>query len=631
MRISTRMSLTANGTVFCMEPEHKMTGHHFCNLRNQVDVIFPRVSSDGNMKLRHSLSVEDKSYAVNSFHLFANVLVAFWLFLVAISFFLLSKDVNVFGGFRGKHAEKVSSSDRRTISNATTEDDTNDTFSWSELCTKCDAYCEISDFDKPSYMHSLLSLEGEDSEWLSDSMPYGLSYEDPSTPPSYKCDAYYEISDFEQGSYFHSLLSLDDEDSEWLSDSKSFGCSSENPSTPLSSKCNAYFQISALEKASYVHSLLSLEDEDTEWLSDSKPSVRSFEEPSTPLSYKCDAYYEISDFDKACYMHSLLSLEDEDSEWLSDSKPSGGSSENSSTPISYKFDAASEISDFSKSSYMHSLLSLEDEDSEWLSDSNSFGWSSENPSTPLNSKCDAFSDILDLNKSSYMHPLISLEDEDSDWLSDSKSCGFSSENSTPLSYKYDAYYEISDLDKASYLLSLLILEDEDSEWLSDSSSWSIVVPPSVSTSSSFTGVQCGNSEEFSADEPLFWPFEGKLNWNSEEPWSSFCTSPRRRFDSKSTTSRIKGCDKKKGNEALCIVNYETSKLSMWAKSSAKIVPLLECEHFDSNKDQLLLGKEYFDLCQELTIETLVGLKEFDGHEGLDSEFDDVSLLDEYLQ
>uniref|UniRef100_K7M3J0 Uncharacterized protein n=1 Tax=Glycine max TaxID=3847 RepID=K7M3J0_SOYBN len=454
------MSLTANGTVFCMEPEHKMTGHHFCNLRNQVDVIFPRVSSDGNMKLRHSLSVEDKSYAVNSFHLFANVLVAFWLFLVAISFFLLSKDVNVFGGFRGKHAEKVSSSDRRTISNATTEDDTNDTFSWSELCTKCDAYCEISDFDKPSYMHSLLSLEGEDSEWLSDSMPYGLSYEDPSTPPSYKCDAYYEISDFEQGSYFHSLLSLDDEDSEWLSDSKSFGCSSENPSTPLSSKCNAYFQISALEKASYVHSLLSLEDEDTEWLSDSKPSVRSFEEPSTPLSYKCDAYYEISDFDKACYMHSLLSLEDEDSEWLSDSKPSGGSSENSSTPISYN--------------------------------------------------------------------------------------------------------------------------------------WSIVVPPSVSTSSSFTGVQCGNSEEeFSADEPLFWPFEGKLNWNSEEPWSSFCTSPRR--------------------------------------SSAKIVPLLECEHFDSNKDQLLLGKEYFDLCQELTIETLVGLKEFDGHEGLDSEFDDVSLLDEYLQ
>ncbi|KHN30106.1 hypothetical protein glysoja_010484 [Glycine soja] len=555
------MSLTANGTVFCMEPEHKMTGHHFCNLRNQVDVIFPRVSSDGNMKLRHSLSVEDKSYAVNSFHLFANVLVAFWLFLVAISYFLLSKDVNVFGGFRGKHAEKVSSSDRRTISNATTEDDTNDTFSWSELCTKCDAYCEISDFDKPSYMHSLLSLEGEDSEWLSDSMPYGLSYEDPSTPPSYKCDAYYEISDFEQGSYLHSLLSLDDEDSEWLSDSKSFGCSSENPSTPLSSKCNAYFQISALEKASYVHSLLSLEDEDTEWLSDSKPSVRSFEEPSTPLSYKCDAYYEISDFDKACYMHSLLSLEDEDSEWLSDSKPSG-----------------------------------------------------------------------DLNKSSYMHPLISLEDEDSDWLSDSKSYGFSSENSTPLSYKYDAYYEISDLDKASYLLSLLILEDEDSEWLSDSSSWSIVVPPSVSTSSSFTGVQCGNSEEeFSADEPLFWPFEGKLNWNSEEPWSSFCTSPRRRFDSKSTTSRIKGCDKKKGNEALCIVNYETSKLSMWAKSSAKIVPLLECEHFDSNKDQLLLGKEYFDLCQELTIETLVGLKEFDGHEGLDSEFDDVSLLDEYLQ
>ncbi|KAG4948067.1 hypothetical protein AAZX31_15G030300 [Glycine max] len=741
------MSLTENATSCCMAPdEHIMTGHHSCKLRNQVDVICLRVSSDSNMKFWHSLSVEDKSYAVNSFHLFANVLVAFWLFLVASSYFLLSKNVNLSGGCRGKRAEKVSSS-VRTISDATTENDAtaaNDTFScsesfssnnsWGELCTKCDAYYEISDFDKASYMHSLLSLEGEDSEWLADSMPCELSYENPSTPlSSYKCDAYHEISDFEQGSYMHSLLSLDDEGSEWLSDSKSFGCSSENPSTPLSYKCNAYFDISALEKASYMHSLLSLEDEDTQWLSDSKSSVRSFEEPSTPLSYKCDAYFEISDFDKASYMHSLLSLEDEDSEWLSDSKPyrcssenpstsisykcdaseisdldkasyihslliledensewlsdsklfGGSISENPSTPISYKFDASSEISDFSKASYMHSLLSLEHEDSEWLSnskpfgcssesistplsykchassvisdfskascmhsllslededsaewlsDSKSFGWSSENPSTPLSSKCDAFSDISDLDKSSYMHPSISIEDENSDWLSVSKSYGFSSENSTPLSYKFDAYnYEISDLDKASYLHSLLILEDEDSEWLSDSSSWSIVVPPSVSTSSSFTGVNCGNSEEeFSADEPLFWPFEGKLNWNSEEPWTSFCSSPRRRFDSRSTTSRIKGCNnKQKGNEALCIVNYETSRLSMWPKSSEKIVPLV-CEDFYSNKDHLL-GKEYSALCQELTIEALVGLKEFDGHEGLDSEFDQVFLMDQYLQ
>ncbi|BAT91784.1 hypothetical protein VIGAN_07040900, partial [Vigna angularis var. angularis] len=253
MRIETGMNLTANGAGFCMAPVHKMTGH-FCNLRNL------RVSSD-NSKKWPSLSVEDKFYPANSVFLFTNVL-TFWLFLVASSYFLPCKSVNTVGSCRERHAEKVSSSDS-IVSNASIKNDAtaaSDTLtssgcsrkishSYTELCT--DAYYEISVLDKACYMNSLLSLEDDECEWLSDLMPCGSSSGEPSTPLSYKCDAYYEISDFEQGSFFHSLLSLDDEDSEWLSDSKSFGRSSEEPSTPLSYKFDVASEISDFEQGSY--------------------------------------------------------------------------------------------------------------------------------------------------------------------------------------------------------------------------------------------------------------------------------------------------------------------------------------------------------------------------------------------
>ncbi|ESW22415.1 hypothetical protein PHAVU_005G152200 [Phaseolus vulgaris] len=745
------MSLPANGTGFCMGTVHKMTSH-LCKLRNQVDDICLQVSSDSNTK-GPSLSVEDKSYPANAFLPSVNVL-AFLLFLVASSYFLLRKSVDTFGSCREKHAQKVSSSDS-TVSNASMKNDAtaaydNLSISESSGCShrisymnsyKCDAYFEISDLDKACYMNSLLSLEDDDdSEWLSDLMPCGSSSEEPSTPLSYKSDAYYEISDFEQGCYIHSLLNLDDEDSEWLSDSKSFERSSEEPSTPLSYKSDSYYAILDFDKESYLHSLLSLEDEESEWLSDSKSFGCSSDNPSTPFSYKFDVASEISDLDKAVYMRSLLNFEDEDSECLSDSKSYECSSENPSTPFSCKIDLASEISDLDKArylpslfsfedddsewlpesksyacssenlstplrhksnafseisdldkeSYTHSLINLEDEDSEWFSNSKSFEYSFENPSTPLryegqishldkagyfhsllsledddddddsewlsdskpyacspenlstplSYKTDAFSEISDLDKASYMHSLLNLEGEESEWLSDSKSFGCSSsenpstpfsykfddvsdisdldkeycmhslliledensdrlldcksyyecssENSTPLSSKCDSYYNVSDLDKASYLHSLLILEDEHSEWLSDSTSWDIVVPPSVSTCSNFGDSEdknlletAGLEENFSADEPLFWPLEGKVNWNSEETWSSFCTSPRRRFAL---------------NSGVCSVNK----------------------------------KEYFALGEEVPIETLMGLKEFDGHEGLllDSEFNDVFVVDE---
>lgn len=236
---------------------------------------------------------------------------------------------------------------------------------------------------------------------------------------------------------------------------------------------------------------------------------------------------------------------------------------------------------------------------------------------------------------------------------------FSCLESSQSFQKCDAYSDISDLDRASYWDSLISLEEEDTEWLSDSKP----LECSFESPSTPLGNKCDSlsdsrrelwdgSEELDS-EPLFWPFEEELNWNSEETWSSFCPSPRRRlvFDSRSPTSRIKEC-KQEGHDAVCSVKSKTSRLSMWSKSSAKIVPL-ECEeekvvlesrealsnkllslnntflaeNFASNND-LPLGWEYIALDQELPIETLVGLKEFDGHEGLDSEFNGyVFMLD----
>ncbi|GAU19471.1 hypothetical protein TSUD_77150 [Trifolium subterraneum] len=184
----------------------------------------------------------------------------------------------------------------------------------------------------------------------------------------------------------------------------------------------------------------------------------------------------------------------------------------------------------------------------------------------------------------------------------------------------------------NYWDSLLKLDEQDSQWISSSKqgmecvhdgspissykiNWGTEILPSVSTISSFTGAQCEESEdvfsakhlleiadieELSGDEPLFWPIKGEFNWDSDE--SSFCSSPRKRlvFDSGSKTSMIKGCEQK------------------------------SFDNFDSDMD---IPLEYFELDQEFSVETLVGLKEFDGHEGLDSEFigDDFFMLEESLQ
>ncbi|GAU21926.1 hypothetical protein TSUD_110660 [Trifolium subterraneum] len=506
--VATGMSLTGSVTG-CMTEEQKQTDQ-LCNMRNQVAAIFPQVSS---------LSEKNNDFST-SFHSGANNWLAFWLYLVTSSYFLLSKKVNFFGDCSVKHEDKVSLSNRSIIPNERSKNNVNDGLCYSEslgsprsTCssTYYDVLSEISDFDRTSYWHSLLSLEEEDSELLSNSM---IS-EDFSTPLSHNSDSFTEIFDAGTPSYWDSLLKLEEEDNEWNSD-----------------------------KASYWDSLLSLEEEDSAWLSNSMIS----EDSSSPLSSNGDSETEISDVSTPSYWDSLLKLEEEDIEWISD-----------------------------KASYQRSLLSLEEEDSTWLSDS----MISEDPSSPLSYNGDSETENSDIGTPSYWDSLLKLDKQESEWIPDSKQGLECVQVGSPiLSYKIN---------------------------------WGIEVLPSVYTISSLTGPHCSESEVFSAeyllktpdieefngDEPLFWPFEGEFNWDSDE--SSFCSSPRKRlvFDSGSKTSRIK-----------------------WREQKGD-------EDFDSDMD---IPLEYFDLDQEFAIETLVGLNEFDGHEGLDSEFiGDDFMLEESLQ
>ncbi|KAK2380370.1 hypothetical protein QL285_068072 [Trifolium repens] len=354
--VATGTSLTGSVTD-CMTEDQKQTVH-LCNKRDQESAILPQVSSSeknndfhqyrGNRR-SSTLFVEENDYSA-SFHSGANNWLAFWLYLVTSSYFLLSKKVNFFGGCSVKPEEKVSLSDRRIPNERS--NNVNDGLCYSEslgsphsTCssTYYDVLSEISDFDRTSYWHSLLSLEEEYSELVSDS----------STPLSHNSDSFTEISDADMPSYWDSLLKLEEEDNEWN-----------------------------LDKASYLDSLLSLEEEDSAWLSDSMIS----ENPTSPLSSNGDSFTNISDVgtlsywdslfrleeednewisDKASYWRSLLSLEEEHSTWLSDSMIS----EDSSSPLSYNGDSETEISEIGTPSYWDSLLKLDEQDSEWISDS----------------------------------------------------------------------------------------------------------------------------------------------------------------------------------------------------------------------------------------------------------------------
>lgn len=212
--------------------------------------------------------------------------------------------------------------------------------------------------------------------------------------------------------------------------------------------------------------------------------------------------------------------------------------------------------------------------------------------SPLSLKNDSSSEVSDLDKASFWDSLFNLESEDSEWISDFDPS------------KCDSSVEDSDFDAASYLDSLLSLE-EDWEWLSDSN-----------PESDFQSLSS------SADEPLFWPFEEEFDRNFEESWSSFPVSPRKHIKSEPSRPTTRILSESSGKNAALVKRGvpRMKAVSVTKKSPKKNVV---------SKVEVAKERGYFAVDQELPIETLVGLEEFDGHEGIDAEFKgDIFMLDD---
>ncbi|KAF9679141.1 hypothetical protein SADUNF_Sadunf07G0109100 [Salix dunnii] len=246
---------------------------------------------------------------------------------------------------------------------------------------------------------------------------------------------------------------------------------------------------------------------------------------------------------------------------------------------------------------------------------------------------------------------------------------------------------VSDLDRMSFSVSFLSLDGDDSTWTPDTEWESDVLKSSFPSQSCCRSL---GSEAFSSssnvstpgklkeghlhrdlspenrsseaevlkdsntDGPLFWPFDKKLDWDSEEDWKCFAMSPRkdmlklsispRRVSSKSVEMKFHDSrvDSKvvsrrrlvfsSGSAASNIpekkqrrdnsrsdkkMNSMQSRLKKSVKDGKVSTPKVDSDDFASNK--------------KLPIEMLLGLDEFDGHEGLDSEFNEaVFSLDDSL-
>ncbi|XP_021291631.1 uncharacterized protein LOC110422163 [Herrania umbratica] len=300
------------------------------------------------------------------------------------------------------------------------------------------------------------------------------------------------------------------------------------------------------------------------------------------------------------------------------------------------------------------------------------------------------------------------------------SCGQCSDESmsdgnclTSLSTNLDSSSQVSDMNKTSFMVSLLNLDEDGSQWISNteleldyfqscfpSPSCSSFVDSEAKSSTSTTinrkdeitepnlsldqTSEAANVEDFSADEPLFWPFDRKIDWNSEETWEYFSMSPRkeiikvtasegtsprsihselnnrnmyppnrcrRKLVLKPGSTASKILELKRGNKTwdsssssgrVKRGNTMPSRLRESTKESAKIVPLdidnqilpLKVGEVPTTKSILTsrnFWEDEFTSNEELSIETVLGLGEFDGHEGMDSEFNEgVFFLDEAI-
>ncbi|XP_065866415.1 uncharacterized protein [Euphorbia lathyris] len=116
-------------------------------------------------------------------------------------------------------------------------------------------------------------------------------------------------------------------------------------------------------------------------------------------------------------------------------------------------------------------------------------------------------------------------------------------------------------------------------------------------------------DDFRAEEPLFWPSDSQSDWSSHETWDCFSMSPRKGLTS-SDSRRISSLQ----------FGSASSRLGNWRK-------------VDEEMEEELSKCVYTDLLEdgEVSIERVMGLGEFDGHEGVEYEFNDyVFSMDDDL-
>ncbi|XP_065868859.1 uncharacterized protein [Euphorbia lathyris] len=140
---------------------------------------------------------------------------------------------------------------------------------------------------------------------------------------------------------------------------------------------------------------------------------------------------------------------------------------------------------------------------------------------------------------------------------------------------------------------------------------------SDSENSKFSSDEDGNSEysysdgvdleDFRAEEPLFWPSDSKSDWNSPEIWNCFSMSPRKGL----ATS-----DSSTGESKFGVLKFDSRRRSLeFHREASRLGNLTKID------EEIVIEEE--------SIETVMGLGEFDGHEGVEYEFnEDVFSMDD---
>ncbi|GAB4861197.1 hypothetical protein Ancab_036356 [Ancistrocladus abbreviatus] len=299
---------------------------------------------------------------------------------------------------------------------------------------------------------------------------------------------------------------------------------------------------------------------------------------------------------------------------------------------------------------------------------------------------------INANKELSTWALIGLDDSYGNEAVES-SCGHSpcdyflsyGSSLTPLSSYIDFSTLLSDLGKTDLWASLIDLEGEDSNWISDVDSQREDVnstSPSTPLLDKSTHKHSQNGlitdfhsrsmdlDQMDSEEPLYWPFDRSSGWSLT--WDCFCLSPRKeRYNIGSPNSAFitsgsiqRRLDGKKANFSkgmnrryVFVSSLNASKMIRFKRQSRKNASCRRikamslsfgesAQHCKSmhnpigkatvrDADQVYKHRRFLEeglgMVKELPIETVVGLTEFDGHEGVDPEFNQNDFsLGEYL-